>query len=72
MTTPSAGQIAWRLQELERKASHLEEELDQRFDILYRKLDRLMFAVVGGALTVAVSAVVFTLTVVTTGAPNGP
>lgn len=58
------GTVVWRLAQLEKAVLDLEEHLDR----LGSKLDRLMMAVVGAALTIAVSVIVFAITFVS-GAP---
>lgn len=53
----------WRLAQLERKVNELEIEIDKRFEIQGRKIDRLLWGLVMLTLSIAGSAVVFALTV---------
>lgn len=59
----SPGQIAWRLQALEKRIDELEHEGDRRFEALNRKIDRLTWALVTLSLSITTSALVFALTV---------
>lgn len=61
---PANGAVAWRLAQLEKVVLDLERHMDR----LGSKLDRLMMAVVGASLTIAVSVIVFAITFVS-GAP---
>lgn len=59
----SPGQIAWRLQALEKRLDEIEHEGDRRFDSLNRKIDRLTWALVTLSLSITTAAIVFALTV---------
>lgn len=56
--TDSNGTVAWRLAQLERAVTDLEEHLDR----LGGNLDRVYWALVGASLTVSVSVIVFAIT----------
>jgi hypothetical protein len=53
---PANGTIPWRLQQLEKQVEELE-----------RKVDRLTMSIVGGAVMVTVSVIVFALTYLASG-----
>lgn len=57
---PGNGTVSWRLKELEKAVLNLEAHMDR----LGSKLDRLMMALVGASLTVAISVIVFAITFV--------
>jgi hypothetical protein len=61
---PGNDTVSWRLKALEAAV----KELETHMDLLGAKLDRLMMALVGASLTVAISVIVFALTF-TTGKP---
>lgn len=57
------AQIAWRLQQLEKRIDEIQHEGDRRFELLNRKIDRLTWALVTLSLSITTSAIVFALTV---------
>jgi hypothetical protein len=64
MSEPN-GTIAYRVSELEQDVRALDKRLEERFEVANRKVDRLTWALVTLTLSIAGSAVIFAVTVLT-------
>lgn len=62
-TPPTNGTIAYRVGRLESELEHLEEKVDRRLDNIEQQVRKLMWSIIAGSITLAVSALVVAVSI---------
>ena len=60
---PTNGTIAYRVMRLEAELEHLEKKVDRRLDSLEQQVRKLMWSIIAGSITLAVSALVVAVSI---------